>query len=131
MARADLRVVHAVHAADELQDFAAGKLVVKKWLIGHVADQRDGIARLRDEVVAADAHRAAAGADQADQHLDGRGFAGAVVTEQRVELAAVHAQVQILDRYLIAVRSVDLLKFDHRARLAARIDAAREWSRRN
>ena len=115
IARATCCVVHAVHAADELQDLAAGKLVVKKRLIGHVADQRDGVARLRHDVVTADANGAAAGPNQADEHFDGRGFAGAVVAEQRVELAAVHAQVQILDRDLIAVRSVDLLKFDHRA----------------
>ena len=114
MAAMHLLQVHAVHPADEMQNLAAGELIVQKRLIGHIADQGGRFARVGDDVVAADANRAAAGANQADQHFDGRRFAGAVVAEQGVELAGRHAQIQILDRDFVAVRSVNLLKFNHR-----------------
>src|SRR6476469_4809215 len=60
------------------------------------------------------AYGASVGPDQSDLESHGRRWARAVVAEQRVQIAAADSQIQIVDRYLIAVRSVDLLKFDHR-----------------
>ena len=53
IARATCALIHAIHAANKMQDFAARKFVVKKRLVRHIADQRDGVARLTHKVVAA------------------------------------------------------------------------------
>ena len=73
----------------------------------------------RDDVVTADANRARLGPQQADEHFDRGRLAGAVVAQQRIELAGGDAQIQAVDRHSVAVRPADLLEFDHRANCVA------------
>ena len=74
--------VQAVHLSGELQQLAAGELLVKVLLVRHVAQVAAGLAGTPRAVDAADPHVARVGLQQADEHADGRRLAGAVGPQQ-------------------------------------------------
>ena len=74
---------------DEREVFARRQVVEQRQVFRHHADaafHRERAFRVAD-VFAEDAHRAAAGRQQAGEHLDGGGFARAVRAEKTVETA--------------------------------------------
>src|SRR2546422_401925 len=48
-------------------------------------------------VLAENAHRAAAGREQAREHFDGRGFSRAIGSEESVELSCLDAKIELID----------------------------------
>jgi len=57
---------------------------------------------LRGDIEAENVQRAARWSEQAREHLDSGGFAGAVWTEKAEEAPAIHVQVQVVHRNEIA-----------------------------
>ena len=85
----------AVDAADEFQVLAHREVLVERELLRHVADLALDHVGLRADVVAEAGAGALVGREQAAQHADGGGLAGAVGAEEAVDRAALdlHGQV--------------------------------------
>lgn len=91
-----------VHAHEGVKDLALGD-VTDPPAIGHGET-------LRFDAV--DLDRAGVRPDEADEHLDGGGFAGAIAPEQAVDAAAADAQVQVLHDRRAVERAGDIGGFD-------------------
>src|SRR5262245_51996067 len=64
-------------------------------------------------VEAVDQRAAAAGHQDAHHHADGGGLAGAIGAEEAEHLAALHGEVQRVERGELTVRARELLELDH------------------
>src|SRR5207253_2445753 len=104
---------HAVEVRGELEELAAGELVVEEGLIGNVADELPGLVALGSQVVTADANTAAGGNQQAAEYFDGGGLAGAVGAETGEEFASRHTERQIADGEFVAEALRHSFEFDH------------------
>src|SRR5262249_13158281 len=89
--------VHAPEAADAGEAFDRRELVVEQRLVRHPGDHALGRRRVGERVDAEDLDRARVGGEQADDHAQRGGLAGAVGAEQPVELARADRQVEIGD----------------------------------
>ncbi len=76
-------------------------LVDGRVLPGHADELTDDL-RLLDDVVAEDASGAAVGTQQRREHADGGGLAGAVGSEDAVDGAGLDAEVDAVDRPVLA-----------------------------
>ena len=91
------------HVGDEVQKFADGHLTVARRpfrQIAHASLRRD---RSALDVVPADRHLTLGGRNEAGDHPHGRGLAGAVGAQEAEHLSRRDAEVQIVDRQLVAI----------------------------
>jgi hypothetical protein len=89
--------VDAPQPGDELEILERRELVVDHRLVGDPRHDLLGRHRIGERVDAEHRDRAGVRPQQPDHHPQGRGLAGAVGTEQRVELARPHGQVEPID----------------------------------
>ena len=89
--------VDAPQPGDEGEIFERRELVVDHRLVRDPRHHPLGRDRIGERIDAEDRNRAGIGPQQPDHHFQGRGLAGAVGAEQRIELARAHAQVEVLD----------------------------------
>ncbi len=90
-------VVEAVHAADEVEVLAGGELAEEGHALGDDADVALDLDGVVEEVFAEDLDGAGAGSEEAGEHLDGGGFAGAVGAEEAEELAGFDREIDVID----------------------------------
>ncbi len=102
-----------VKAGDEAQVFVAGQLFVEEGAIGDIAGAPFALERGAGEIMAADGHRAGRWLQQAGQHLDGGGLAGAVGAEEAVDFAGRNRQADIVDGGEAAEVFAELMKVEH------------------
>ena len=96
--RLERRAAEAVEPAEEREVLARRQVRVDRQLLGHVPDA--GLRRDRPDVDGAGRPRvtvAAVPCEQAADHRDGRGLAGAVGAQQAVRLALVDPEADALD----------------------------------
>ena len=89
--------VEAVHAADEAEIFGCGETAEEGEAFGDDADLALDFDGVGDGVEAEDLDAAGGGGEQAGEHLDGGGFAGAVGAEEAEELAGRDGEVDVLN----------------------------------
>src|SRR5690606_12243967 len=86
------RALDAVNARVEAQVFLHRQVLVQAEALGHVADVLLDRLGLAHDVEADDAPRARGGREDAAEHADGGGLAGAVRPEHAEDPAAWHPQ---------------------------------------
>ena len=89
--------IDAPEPGHEGEVFERRELVVDHRLVRNPRHHPLGGDRIGQGIDPEDRNRAAIRPQQPDHHLQCRGLAGAVGTEQRIELAGAHAQVEVLD----------------------------------
>jgi hypothetical protein len=89
--------VEAVHAADEVQVLGCGEAAEEGQAFGDNADLTLEFHGAGSGVEAEDLDGAGGGCEQAGEHLDGSGLAGAVGAEEAKELAGGDGEVDVLD----------------------------------
>ena len=101
VAPAAVRLHHFEHRADIVLDIEAAE---DRGLLRQIADAepRALVHRQRGDVVAVELDAAAVGLDQAGDHVEHRGLAGAVRPEQADRLAAPHIERDALDHHAAA-----------------------------
>ena len=77
--------------------FGGGESAEEGEAFGHDANLAFERDRVRGKIVTKNLDAAGGRREQASEHLDGGGFAGAVGTEEAKELAGRHGQVDIAD----------------------------------
>ena len=92
-----------IQIADEAQQLSPGQLGVQVWRIGHIAGDGLSLLRLGLHIEVADPNLSGAGLQQADDHLDGRRFTGAVGAQEAEDFAAVHLQADIVNSQFFAI----------------------------
>ncbi len=116
----------AVHAREELERLGARQRRPQEGLAGDVGDtavRGDGVA---PGVDAEQLTEARGGPVQPEQQPDRGRLAGAVGTEVAVHLAALHRQVERVERERVAVALAQALRADRRdRRLAQRVEVGR------
>src|SRR6185436_20942474 len=90
-----LAVRNSVDAGEELEVLPHGQVVVEGEPLGHVADALADVLRAEVAALARQPDLAAAGIEQAAQHLDGGRLAGAVRAEQAVDLAVPDLEAHV------------------------------------
>ena len=93
-ARLGKRRREAPQSGDEFEILSRRELVVDHRLIGNPRHQPLRRNRIGERVDAGDADAAGVGPQQAGDHAQGRGLAGAVRAEQRIKLAGANIQVR-------------------------------------
>ncbi len=88
---------HGVEVGEEQQHFADAEGLVEAGVGGDQADAALDLIGMVGGVEAGDCRPSAAGRQQAEDHADGGGFAGAVGTEQTVDLAGRDGERQVRD----------------------------------
>ena len=89
--------VEAVHAADEAEVFGCGETAEEGEAFGDDADLALDFDGVGGGVEAEDLDAAGGGSEEAGEHLDGGGFAGAVGAEEAEELAGRDGEVDVLN----------------------------------
>jgi len=89
--------IQAVHAADEAEVLAGGEAAEQGHALGDDPDLALQLGGVLGQVGAQYADLAAGGCEQAGEHLDGGGLAGAVGAEEAEELARVDGEVDVID----------------------------------
>ena len=89
--------VEAVHAADEAQVLGRSEAAEEGEAFRDDSDLSLDFDGVRDGVEAEDLDAAGGGSEQAGEHLDGGGFAGAVGTEKAEELTGCDAEIDVLN----------------------------------
>src|SRR5262245_24528085 len=89
---------NSVNAGEEVEVVVDRQIVVERELLRHIADAPPQEARTQAAALASQLHLAAARREQAAQDLDRRRLAGAVRSQQSVNLAVFDLDVYILDR---------------------------------
>src|SRR5262245_19660577 len=84
-----------VETRDEFQILAHREVLIEAEALGHVADMALDLVRLAADVVAEAGAAALVWREQAAQHPDGGGLAGAVGAEKAVDLPALHPHRQV------------------------------------
>ena len=90
--------IDAPEAGDELEIFQRRQLVVDHRLVGHPGHDLLGGDGIGERIDAENGDRAGVGLQQAGDHAQGRGLAGAVGAEQGVEFAGANGEVERIDR---------------------------------
>jgi hypothetical protein len=88
----------APQAGDEFEIFGGRELVVDHRLVRDPRHDALGFDRIGERVDAEHRDRALVGRKQPRDHAQGRGLAGAIRSEQTVEFAGAHGQVEAVDR---------------------------------
>ena len=112
---ASLAVVESVDAAEEADVLIDRQQLVEREPLRHVADpplDAFGIAR---DVDAADDAPSRGRRQQAAQHADGRGLAGAVAAEEAEDLAAPHVEADAIDGDELAEAARQIAHLDRAA----------------
>jgi hypothetical protein len=89
--------VETVHAADEAKVFGGGEAAEEGEAFGDDADLAFDFDGVGDGVEAEDLDAAGGGGEEAGEHLDGGGLAGAVGAEEAEELTGGDGEVDVLD----------------------------------
>ncbi len=89
--------VETVHAADETEILGCGEAAEEGEAFGDDAYLALDFDRVGGGVEAEDLDGAGGGCEQAGEHLDGRGLAGSVRSEEAEELARCDGEVDVLD----------------------------------
>jgi len=89
--------IDAPKTGDELEIFERRQLVVDHRLVGNPRHLALGGDRVGERVDAENIDRAGIGAEQADDHAQRRGLAGAVRPDESVELAGADRKVEVID----------------------------------
>ena len=92
------RGIDAPEAGDEFEIFQRRQLVVDHRLVGDPGHDLLGGDGIGERIDAEDGDRAGVGPQQAGDHAQGRGLAGAVGAEQGVEFAGANGQIERVDR---------------------------------
>ena len=92
------RGIDAPEAGDEFEIFQRRQLVVDHRLVGDPGHDLLGGDGIGERVDAQNGDRAGVGPQQAGDHAQGRGLAGAIGAEQGVEFAGANGQVERVDR---------------------------------
>src|SRR4030095_2031277 len=100
-------VVHRIHPRDEAQVLADRQVLPERETLRHVADVPLDRLRLAPDVKPKTGSLAAVGRQKPAQHPDGRRLAAAVGTEEPEDLAAQHAERQVLDHMMMAEALVE------------------------
>jgi hypothetical protein len=87
-----------VEPADQLDVFPAGEVVVDRGVLAGQADAGPHLLGMVADVDPGHAHPAPVGLQQGGQHPDEGGLAGPVGPEQPVDAAALHGQVEAVQR---------------------------------
>ena len=93
--------IDAPEAADEFEIFERGQLVVDHRFVGDPCHDLLGGDGLRKCIDAKDRDRAGVGPQQTCDHPQRRGLASAVGTDQGVELACAHGEIERIDRQAV------------------------------
>src|SRR5262245_7133518 len=88
---------HAVHTREELEVLIDRQIVVERKLLRHVADALPHGRCANRALHARKLYFSFAGIEQAAQHLDRGGFAGAICAEQTIDLAVANFEAEIVD----------------------------------
>ena len=88
---------HALEAALQREQFAAGLEVVESGLLERDADAPPHLGGPLPDVDAVDPSAAGGGAQQRGEHADGGGLAGAVRAEEAEDLPALDGEVDAVD----------------------------------
>src|SRR5215204_5495245 len=96
---------HAVHLRDEAQGLRRGQPIEQGEIFRHHADAALDLDRLRERIEAQDAHLTARRPQQAGETLDRGGLACTVWSQESVEAAGRHVQVDAVDRALRSERA--------------------------
>ena len=102
--------VQAVEVADEVHELDAGKLVVKKGLVGNVGAQPLGGDRVLVDVVPAEKDFPGVGSEEAGDHLDRRRLSRAVGSEHGEKFAGGDLERKVVDGNLLTVGLGDSLE---------------------
>ena|ERR1044071_4820934 len=88
-----------IHATDESEIFAGGEVVEERKILRHHANPAFDLKSLSRvaEILAEKPDGAASGREQAGEHLDGGGFAGAVGAEETIETARFNPEIELID----------------------------------
>ena len=89
--------VEAGEASPEFEVLGGAQLLVEREFLRHDAHDTLGRLRVGGERLAGDGDAATVGLEQAADHRDGGGLAGAVWAEQAVDLARAHGEAHIGD----------------------------------
>ena len=92
------RGVDAPEAGDEFEIFQRRQLVINHRLVGHPRHHLLGGDGIGQRIDAEHRHRAGVGPQQAGDHAQGGGLAGAVGAEQRVKFADADGEIERIDR---------------------------------
>ncbi len=104
---------HAIDAADEMEELGGGEFFVDVGAVGDESDQGLGGDGVLGEVVSADGDFAGGGFQEADEHADGGGLAGAVGSEEPVNFAGLNVEVEFAGGREVAVFFSELFGLDH------------------
>src|SRR6266508_4660142 len=88
---------HAVDAGEEVQVLDDGEVVVQGELLGHVADPLPHALRAKPAAFAGQLDVPGGRLEEAAEHLDGRGLAGAVGAEETIDLTVAHLEIDARD----------------------------------
>ena len=86
--------VETVHLSDKAEVLRCRELAEERHALGDDPDLTLHLNGMAEQIHAENADEAGAGREQAGEHFDGGGFAGAVRTEKAEELAALHGEVE-------------------------------------
>ena len=89
--------VEAVHAADEAEVFGCGEAAEEGEAFGDYADLAFDLDGVGGGIEAENLDAAGGRGEEAGEHLDGGGFAGAVGAEEAEELTGGDAEVDVLN----------------------------------
>ena len=110
----------------ELQVARNAQVEVERLLLEHDADVRERAPRVGAHRQARHLDLARIGGEQAGQHLEQRGLAGAVRAEQHGEAAARDRQAERIERHALAVALGEAAHLQHGA--PSQADSRREFS---
>ncbi len=105
--------MQAVERAEEGEIFAGGEFVVEGDVLGHEAEAAFHGVGLGAHDSAFDAHFAAIGAEQAGNHGDGGGLAGAVGSEEADHFAGMRGEGDFVDGDEVAIAFVEPSDLEH------------------
>ena len=104
--------VQAVDAGEEAQVLPHRQFGIEREALRHVADPRARRGGCVQQVQAGDLGAAAGGRQQAAQHAEGGGLAGAVRPQQAEDFAALHGEADVVDRDESAEAAHQVVHFD-------------------
>ena len=88
----------AAEAGEQVDHLAAGELGPQAHVAGHVGEAAVQLDGVPPRVAPEQLHVTGVGAQEAEQHADGRRLARAVGTEEAVHLARLHHEVEAVER---------------------------------
>ena len=106
-------LAHAAQATDELEVLEPGEMGVDLGFFGDVAEVGAEGGEVVVDVAAGEEDLAAGGLDEADDHFDGGGFAGAVGAEVAEDVAGGEGEADVFDGGDAAVGFGDVFEFEH------------------